>query len=134
MTLMKLKGQATVEDLLRCPKDGRKYELVDGEILVSPAGARHAEVAFKIAHIVATFLEKYPVGKVYGDNLGITFPNRNVRSPDVTFVRAEKLPGGKSPESFGEFIPDLAVESYLRLIVLRKWAVRLASFLNAVFP
>src|SRR5438874_1594215 len=104
MTLMKLKGQATIEDLLRCPKDGRKYELVDGEILVSPAGARHAEIASKISHILATFLEKSPLGKVYGDNLGISFPNGNLRSPDVTFVRSGKLPGGKSPDSFGEFL------------------------------
>jgi hypothetical protein len=41
MTLMKLRGKATIDDLLRMPKDGRKYELVDGEILVSPAG--HAQ-------------------------------------------------------------------------------------------
>ena len=29
---------ATEEDLLRTPRDGRKYELVDGQIRVSPAG------------------------------------------------------------------------------------------------
>ena len=37
MRLMKIKGPATIADLLRMPKDGRKYELVDGEIVVSPA-------------------------------------------------------------------------------------------------
>jgi Uma2 family endonuclease len=110
MRLMKPKIPATIDDLLRMPKDGRKYELVDGEIVVSPAGMRHSEVAAKIGYIIATFLENSPVGKVYSADVGILLPNRNLRSPDVTFVRNEKLPAGKSPESFGEIVPDLAVE------------------------
>jgi hypothetical protein len=32
---------ATEDDLRAMPRDGRKYELVDGQIRVSPAGARH---------------------------------------------------------------------------------------------
>jgi Uma2 family endonuclease len=110
MRTMGLKGPATVEDLLRMPKDGRKYELVDGEILVSPGGMRHSEIAAKILHILATFLEKSPIGKVYTENVGITLPNENVRSPDVTFVRIEKLPGGRSPKGYGKVVPDLVVE------------------------
>lgn len=31
---------ATEKDLLAMPKDGQKYELVDGRIRVSPAGDR----------------------------------------------------------------------------------------------
>lgn len=107
---MRTKGKATVEDLLKTPRDGQKYELVDGEIVVSPAGMRHSEVAAKISHIVATFLENNPIGKVYSENVGITFPTENVRSPDVTFVNNNKLPGGKSPQGFGRVVPDLCVE------------------------
>jgi hypothetical protein len=33
---MKLDRRATIEDLMLTPEDGRKYELVDGEIVVSP--------------------------------------------------------------------------------------------------
>ena len=33
-----------------------------------------------------------------------------MRSPDVTYVSLGKLPEGRSPETFGEVIPDLAVE------------------------
>ena len=110
MRLMKIKGSATIDDLLRMPKDGRKYELVDGEIVVSPAGMRHSEIAAKISYIIATFLEKSPIGKVYSADVGIILPNENLRSPDVTFVRTEKLPEGKSPDTFGEIVPDLAVE------------------------
>lgn len=110
MSSMKIQKRATVEDLLRMPKDGRLYELVDGEILVSPAGMRHSEVAAKVLAIIATYLENHPIGKVYAENVGIALPNGNIRSPDVTFVRNEKLPGGKSPEGFGELVPNLAIE------------------------
>jgi Uma2 family endonuclease len=49
MTAMKLRGPATIEDLLKRPNDGRKYELVDGEILMSPTGSRHAEIVGKLS-------------------------------------------------------------------------------------
>jgi Uma2 family endonuclease len=110
MVPMKIPKQATVHDLLQMPKDGRIYELVDGEILVSPAGMRHGEVAGKILAIVATFLDRYPIGKVYTPDTGIVLPNGNVRAPDVMFIRNEKLPQGKSPEGFGELVPDLSIE------------------------
>ena len=107
---MSIKGHATLQDLLNTPRDGRKYELVDGEILVSPTGLQHSEVSARIAGLIWWFLEKNPLGKVYSSDVGIAFPNGNVRSPDVTYVSLGKLPGGRSPETFGELIPDLAVE------------------------
>jgi Uma2 family endonuclease len=110
MSLMKSRKPVTIEDMYNMPKDGRKYELVNGEILVSPGNWRHTEIATKIAHIFATFLDASPVGKVFCDNLGVVLPNRNLRSPDVTLVRAEKLPDGKLPQAFADVVPDLAVE------------------------
>ena len=110
MAQMEIKKPVTIDDMYHMPKDGRKYELVDGEVVVSPAGFRHAEIVGKIVHIVATYLDDNPIGKVYGDNTGVIFPNGNLRSPDVFFVRSEKLPGGKSPITFGELVPDFAVE------------------------
>ena len=92
------------------PRDGRIYELVDGEIIVSPAGMRHGEIAGKILHIIATFLEKHPIGKVYTPDTGIALPDGNLRCPDVSFVLNEKLPGGESPDTFGELVPDFVVE------------------------
>jgi Uma2 family endonuclease len=132
--MMKIKGSATIEDLLKTPKDGRKYELVDGEILVSPTGMRHGKVALKISHIVATFLENTPLGCVFGTDVGIKFPNNNVRSPDVVFVRAEKLPHGEVPVGFGELIPDLCVEVLSPNDSLRDVAQKIGEFLECGVP
>lgn len=110
MSQMEIKKPVTIDDMYHMPDDGRKYELVDGEIVVSPSSYLHGEIAFKIARIIATFLDDHPIGKIYGDNVGVIFPTGNLRSPDAFFIRTEKLPGGKSPDTFGEFVPDLAVE------------------------
>jgi Uma2 family endonuclease len=110
MPVMKPRGRATVEDLLKMPEDGQKYELVDGEIVVSPTGLIHSEVAAKIIHMIATFLDDHPIGKVFTPDVGIWLANGNLRSPDVTFVRNERLPQGKTPDTFGECVPDLTVE------------------------
>ena len=110
MSRMEIKRPVTIEDMYHMPQDGQKYELVDGEVVVSPASVLHGEIALKIAHIIATFLDDHPMGKVYGDNVGLVLPTGNLRSPDAFFVRMEKLPGGKSPITFGELVPDLAVE------------------------
>jgi len=110
MARMETRKPVTIDDMYHMPKDGRKYELVDGKVVVSPAGVLHGEIALKIAHIIATFLDDHPIGKVYGDNVGLVLPTGNLRSPDAFFVRTEKLPDGKSPSTFGELVPDLEVE------------------------
>jgi Uma2 family endonuclease len=134
MSLMKTEKPATVADLLRMPKDGRLYELVDGEILVSPAGMRHSEIAAKIVHIIATYLEKRPIGKVFTENVGIALPNGNVRSPDVTFVGTEKLPPGELTEGFGELVPDLAVEVLSPSDRLKEVGRKIGEFLDCGVP
>ena len=53
---------ATEEDLLAMPKDGQKYELVDGEIRVSPAGDRHSVVALKPAARLLAFIDRADYG------------------------------------------------------------------------
>ncbi len=134
MAFMKIPKPATVQDLLQMPKDGRVYELVDGEILVSPAGMRHAEVAGKILAIIATFLENSPIGKVYTPDVGISLPNGNVRSPDVTFIRNDKLPGGKSPEGFGELVPDFVIEVLSPSDGLTEVGRKIGEFLECGVP
>jgi Uma2 family endonuclease len=104
------KGTATVEDLLNMPEDGMKHELVNGEIVVSPTGWKHSKIATRIIHILATFLDEHPIGELGSPDLGIWLSGGNLRSPDVTFIRNEKVPEGEKQKAFLEAVPDLAVE------------------------
>jgi Uma2 family endonuclease len=130
MSTVTPKGTATIDDLLKMPDDGMKHELVDGEILVSPTGVRHSEVAGRILYVIATFLEESPIGKVLTPDVGIWLSDGNLRSPDVTFVRNEKFPEGKSPDTFGEFVPDLAVEVLSPRDSMRQVAAKIGEFLD----
>ena len=134
MNTMKTHATATIDDLLNTPEDGRKYELVDGEILVTRAGMRHSEIGVRISHLLTEIADRTGAGKVYSADVGIILPNGNVRSPDVCFVRQEKFPGGKSPESFGEIIPDLVVEVLSPNDRMRHVADKIGEFLEFGVP
>jgi Uma2 family endonuclease len=97
----------TDQDLLRLPKDGRKYELVDGEIRVSPAGARHGRTSLRLGAALLAFVSPKNLGEVF-DSTGYRLPGGNIRSPDASFVASKRL--AKIPEGFLELAPDLAVE------------------------
>jgi Uma2 family endonuclease len=101
---------ATEEDLLAMPKDGQKYELVDGEIRVSPAGDRHSVVALRIGARLLAFATQHGLGHVLGADAGFRLPSKNIRSPDASFVAAGRFPHDRPPDDFGNVAPDLAVE------------------------
>ena len=93
------------DELLRLPRDGRKYELVDGEVRMGPAGGRHGEVSLRLAAALLGFVTRNRLGKVFDSSTGFRMPKGNVRSPDVSFVVTHRLPGGKAPIGFFEIAP-----------------------------
>src|SRR5947209_8845349 len=62
--------EATEKDLLAMPKDGQKYELVDGQIRVSPAGDRHSVVALRLGSRLLAFATQHQLGHVCGADAG----------------------------------------------------------------
>lgn len=106
----------TDEDLPRLPRDGRKYELVDGEVRVSAAGARHGAVCVRLTLRLGTFVAEHQLGHIFESSTGFRWPGRkpdrpyNLRSPDVSFVAAGRFPDEREPVGFVAFAPDLAVE------------------------
>ena len=101
---------ATEEDLLRAPRDGRKHELVDGQIRVSPAGFRHGRVCVRLVMLLGRFVEDRQLGYVVDSSTGFRLPGGNVRLPDVAFVAKGRFADERIPESFSDVPPDLAVE------------------------
>ena len=101
---------ATEEDLRKTPRDGHIYELVDGEIRMSPAGYRHGSVSMSLVGLLVPFVRERGLGHVVGPDTGHRMPSGNVRCPDVSFVASGRFPDEKLPDDFANLAPDLAVE------------------------
>jgi len=115
LVTMSTSSPITDADLLRLPRDGRKRELVDGEIRVSPAGGRHGQISVELLVRIHAHVRERGLGVVFDSSTGFRLPGRraghyDVRSPDVAFVAAGRLPDDLAPVGFIELAPDLAVE------------------------
>ena len=103
-----VRRKMTEEEFLRLPDDGRKWELVDGEAMEVPAGHEHDVLVINIGAMLKPFARGR--GFVAGSQAGFRMTTGNIRSPDVSFTRKERLPGGKPAKSFEGMAPDLAIE------------------------
>jgi Uma2 family endonuclease len=105
------RSNATEADLLLVPRDGRKYELVDGQVRVSPGGARHGKVCVDLLVRLHAVVRAGRLGQVFDSSTGFRLPGGNVRSPDVSFVATGRFPNEERlPEGFADLAPDLALE------------------------
>ena len=100
----------TDEDLLRLPKDGHKYEVVDGELRMRPAGLLHELIVARLIELLSAYVRPRRLGMVLGSNVLYVLPSGNKRGPDVSFIAAGRLGEDASEVIFPEIAPDIAVE------------------------
>ena len=103
----------TPDEFLVYPLSDVKAELVRGELRVTPPpGGPHGRAATNLILLLGAFLKGRGLGWVYADGVGyelLALP-RTVRVPDVSFVRAERLPKEGIGPGLLKLAPDLAVE------------------------
>ena len=100
----------TDEELLGLPKNGYKYEYIEGELVMSPAKMPHERIGLRLGHLFELYLDTYPIAGVSGSRSAYRLASGIVNSPDVSVVRIDRFPDGVEPDSFGYFAPDIAVE------------------------
>ncbi len=95
MGMPAVSGEWTAEMVRALPEDGNRYEVVDGELLVTPAPAfRHQSVAGEIFVRLREYLDTQSVGDVLYSPADIEFEPRTMVQPDIFVfpVRKEKQP------------------------------------------
>lgn len=93
-------GSWTVAQVLELPEDGNRYEVVDGELLVTPAPALpHQEAVQALARRIHPFVEAHRIGRVLLSPADIEFDQRTLVQPDL-FVAP--LVEGRRPRSWRE--------------------------------
>jgi Uma2 family endonuclease len=107
-----LPGTATEKDLLRLVEhDKILCELIDGVLVEKVMGAREGGVGGVILAHIEMYLLQNDVGATFGADSTLRVLAKQVRLPDVSFVRWEKLPDHCYPdEPIPNLVPDLAVE------------------------
>jgi Uma2 family endonuclease len=113
MAMPNVRRYVTAAEFLSHSAAAGPSELVRGEIRVmTPAGAAHGLVAGTIFAALNAFVESRQLGVCFPDNTGFLLPGLGdtVRSPDVAFVRAERLPDQGIGPGWMNVAPDLVVE------------------------
>lgn len=106
-----------------------QMELVEGEIIVmSPSGLESEEVATEIVARLRNWVRPRKLGRVIGSSAGFILPNADLRAPDASFVRAEKLK--RTTENYAEVVPDLIFEVKSKNDSLKKLREKIAEFLS----
>ncbi len=80
----------TYKDLQAMPDDGMRYELIDGEVYMTPSPSRrHQRTASNLHFALREFVESRHLGTVFFAPFDVVFGERTALQPDLLFVRAE---------------------------------------------
>jgi Uma2 family endonuclease len=83
-------------ELMALPRDGYKRELLNGEIITSPAGFDHGRRIMRFSTVFAAFVYQHNLGEVFDGQTGFRMSNGDVLNPDISFVsRARMLQTGQ---------------------------------------
>lgn len=79
-------------DMVRAfPEDGNRYEVVRGELLVTPAPRPWHEVVQGRRYLaLAAYLREYPVGQLFGSRSDISWSPDTLVSPDLLLAPLEE--------------------------------------------
>lgn len=103
----------TADELLRLYSRGVRGELVRGVLYETmPAGLEHGEIAVNLGVQLGNFIKPRRLGRLTASNTGVWLERDpdTVRSTDVAFFSAEKLPPGVRVVGYSKTVPDLVVE------------------------
>ena len=105
--------RVTPDEFLRHAAAAGASELVRGEIrMMTPAGGAQGVIAGVLFVALSRFVDERQIGLCLPDNTGFLLPHLEdtVRSPDVAFIRADRLPPAGVGRGWMNVAPDLVVE------------------------
>lgn len=90
----------TAEMARALPDDGKRYEVLDGELFVSPAPTMdHQRVVFRLARLLDDYVRTHKLGEVFIAPADVEFSPKRLLQPDVFVIPPAQ---GKRPRTFKE--------------------------------
>lgn len=109
MPLMSVKDLEQLQAALSQANLDYQLELEDGKIIVmGPSDIYSSEIGVRFIAFLFAWVNPRRLGRVFESSGGFILPNTNLRAPDVSFVRAEKIK--RKLRYFAQMVPDLTVE------------------------
>jgi Uma2 family endonuclease len=106
---MRVDTRLTYDDLCLLPNDGKRYEIIEGELLVTPAPRiLHQVVVTQLAAALLTHAKRHGLGQVFVAPVDIVFSEFDVVEPDIVYI--SKARASVLTEKNVQGAPDLAVE------------------------
>jgi len=110
MALRRLDQQPmTYDEYCLRPDDGKRYQVIEGELFVSPAPrTTHQDILLGLAALLRTHVKAHDLGKVYIAPTDVLLGPTTVVQPDILFIRRENM--GIITELNIQGPPDLCIE------------------------
>ncbi len=97
------------EDFCLLPNNGRRYEIIDGELFVTPSPLwRHQNVLTNLLLSLGEFVKKQDLGKVVPAPMDVVLSDYDVVEPDILYI--SKTRGSIVTDNNVQGAPDLVVE------------------------
>jgi Uma2 family endonuclease len=99
----------TYHDYLLLPDDGNRYEIIDGDLFMTPAPVtRHQIIAGRLIHLFLSYFETHPIGTALTAPCDVLLSDTDIVQPDVIYMHKD----GKSriTEKNVQGPPDLVIE------------------------
>ena len=99
----------TYEDYAALPDDGRRYQVLDGELDVTPAPTTlHQKVSMRLSHLLFEHAEAGDLGLVLAAPVDVVLGRHVIVQPDLVYVSKPRLSIVTPKFILGA--PDLAIE------------------------
>lgn len=109
MTSKALTERWTYTEFARLPADGNRYEVISGELHMTPAPRPlHQVIIMRLVALMGGFVEAHDLGWVLPGPIDVLFAEGDYLEPDLIFIRRER--GGIISDRGIEAAPDLVVE------------------------
>lgn len=101
--------RATIADLDAMPDDGRRYELIDGEIFVAAAPSwQHEFTSRAVFRLLDGWVQQHVLGETMFAPFDILLNDETIVEPDIFVLTKANLPNLQSGRYHGA--PDLTIE------------------------
>lgn len=105
---MGTKLKLTYQDYVLLPDDGKRYEILDGDLYVTPSPtARHQRVSFNLSMALGQHVKANRLGEVLVAPLDVILADDSIAQPDILFISSERLP---IVTDWVHGAPDLVIE------------------------